>query len=155
MRALVVSDLHSNAEALRVVMNRVRRKKFDQVICLGDFVGYGAQPNQVLDTMRTMKAPKLYIRGNHDRVAAGLDDAEGFNTRREGRRALDARSPLRAATAISSPSSRSAPSSAKASCSVTARRTTRTSTFSTKATPATFSPPPKRRSSSTATRTCR
>ena len=79
MRALVVSDLHSNAEALRVVMNRVRRKKFDQVICLGDFVGYGAQPNQVLDTMRTMKAPKLYIRGNHDRVAAGLDDAEGFN----------------------------------------------------------------------------
>jgi predicted phosphodiesterase len=79
VRALVVSDLHSNAEALRVVMNRVRRKKFDQVICLGDFVGYGAQPNQVLDTMRTMKAPKLYIRGNHDRVAAGLDHADGFN----------------------------------------------------------------------------
>ena len=80
MRALVVSDLHSNAEALRMVMNRVRRKKFDQVICLGDFVGYGAQPNQVLDTMRTIKGPKLYIRGNHDRVAAGLDQAEGFNT---------------------------------------------------------------------------
>jgi len=79
VRALVVSDLHSNAEALRVVMNRVRRKKFDQVICLGDFVGYGAQPNQVLDTMRTMKASKLYIRGNHDRVAAGLDHADGFN----------------------------------------------------------------------------
>lgn len=79
MRALVVSDLHSNAEALRAVMARVRRKKFDAVICLGDFVGYGAQPNQVLDTMRTLKAPKLYIRGNHDRVAAGLQDAEGFN----------------------------------------------------------------------------
>jgi len=79
MRALVVSDLHSNAEALRVVMNRVRRKKFDRVICLGDFVGYGAQPNQVLDTMRTMKFPKLYIRGNHDRVAAGLDQGENFN----------------------------------------------------------------------------
>lgn len=80
VRALVVSDLHSNAEALRVVLNRVRRKKFEQVICLGDFVGYGAQPNQVLDTMRMMKAPKLYIRGNHDRVAAGLDQADGFNT---------------------------------------------------------------------------
>ena len=79
MRALVVSDLHSNAEALRAVMTKVRRKKFDQVICLGDFVGYGAQPNQVLDTMRTMRAPKFYIRGNHDRVAAGLDDAHGFN----------------------------------------------------------------------------
>jgi predicted phosphodiesterase len=80
VRALVVSDLHSNAEALRMVMNRVRRKKFDVVVCLGDFVGYGAQPNQILDTMRTMKGPKLYIRGNHDRVAAGLDHADGFNT---------------------------------------------------------------------------
>jgi predicted phosphodiesterase len=79
VRALVVSDLHSNAEALRAVMNRVRRKKFDRVVCLGDFVGYGAQPNPVLDTMRKMKATKLYIRGNHDRVAAGLDDAENFN----------------------------------------------------------------------------
>lgn len=79
MRSLIVSDLHSNMEALRAVMNRVRRKKFDQVICLGDFVGYGAQPNQVLDVMREMRAAKLYIRGNHDRVAAGIDDGEGFN----------------------------------------------------------------------------
>ena len=80
MRALVVSDLHSNIEALRKVMSRVRRKKFDRVICLGDFVGYGAQPNQVLDVMRTLHGPKLYIRGNHDRVAAGLEDGFGFNS---------------------------------------------------------------------------
>jgi len=79
VRALVVSDLHSNAEALRAVLNRVRRKKFDTVICLGDFVGYGAQPNQVLDTMRQLRGRKIYIRGNHDRVASGLDDANGFN----------------------------------------------------------------------------
>ena len=59
MRALVVSDLHSNADALRAVMQRMRRKKYDRVICLGDFVGYGAQPNQVLDVMRTMRARKL------------------------------------------------------------------------------------------------
>ena len=79
MRALVVSDLHSNADALRAVMQRMRRKKYDRVICLGDFVGYGAQPNQVLDVMRTMRARKLYIRGNHDRVAAGVDEGVGFN----------------------------------------------------------------------------
>lgn len=79
MRALVVSDLHANLEALRAVMGRVRRKKYEAVVCLGDFVGYGAQPNHVLDTMRTLRGRKLYIRGNHDRVAAGLDDAEGFN----------------------------------------------------------------------------
>ena len=79
MRALVVSDLHANLEALRTVMTRVRRKKYEVVFCLGDFVGYGAQPNHVLDIMRTLRGRKVYIRGNHDRVAAGLDDAEGFN----------------------------------------------------------------------------
>lgn len=79
MRALVVSDLHANAEAFRAVMKRMLRKKYDAVLCLGDFVGYGAQPNQVLDAMRTIRGRKVYIRGNHDRVAAGLDDASAFN----------------------------------------------------------------------------
>lgn len=79
MRALVVSDLHANAEALRVVFAKVRRKRFDSIFCLGDFVGYGAQPNQVLDAMRTFRGRKVYIRGNHDRVASGLDNADGFN----------------------------------------------------------------------------
>jgi predicted phosphodiesterase len=79
VRALVVSDLHANAGALRAVLARVRRKKFDTVICLGDFVGYGAQPNQVLDQMRTIRSRKLYIRGNHDRVCSGISDADGFN----------------------------------------------------------------------------
>ena len=79
MRALVLSDIHSNAAALRAVLQHVRRKKFERVICLGDFVGYGPQPNQVLDTMRTLRGQKLYIRGNHDRVAAGVEDGLGFN----------------------------------------------------------------------------
>lgn len=79
MRTLILSDLHANAEALRAVMSRVRRKKFDQVVCLGDFVGYGAQPNQVIDKMRTIRKPKMYIRGNHDRVAAGFEDGTAFN----------------------------------------------------------------------------
>jgi predicted phosphodiesterase len=79
VRALVVSDLHANAEALRAVLSHVRRKKFDRVICLGDFVGYGAQPNQVLDSMRMIRKPKIYIRGNHDRVAAGVEEGHGFN----------------------------------------------------------------------------
>ena len=79
MRSLVVSDLHSNAEALRAVLSRVQRKRFDQIVCLGDFVGYGAEPNQVLDMMRTVRGTKFYIRGNHDRVAAGLEEGVGFN----------------------------------------------------------------------------
>lgn len=79
MRALVMSDLHANAEALRAALSRVRRKKFDLVVCLGDFVGYCAEPNQVLDAMRTLKGRKLYIRGNHDRVVAGLEEGTAFN----------------------------------------------------------------------------
>jgi predicted phosphodiesterase len=79
VKALILSDIHSNAEALRAVINRVRRKKYDQVMCLGDFVGYGAQPNQILDEMRKMRGTKVYIRGNHDRVAAGIDSGDGFN----------------------------------------------------------------------------
>ena len=80
MKTLIVSDLHSNAPALRAVFARVRRKKIGQIVCLGDFVGYGAEPNQVLDKMRTFRATKLYIRGNHDRVASGLEDGETFNS---------------------------------------------------------------------------
>lgn len=80
MRTLVVSDLHANEAALQAVLSRVRRKRFDQVACLGDFVGYGAQPNQVLDRMRTFRKRKLYVRGNHDRVASGLDDGSMFNS---------------------------------------------------------------------------
>lgn len=79
MRALVVSDLHANAEALRAVFSRVRRKKFDCIACLGDFVGYCAEPNQVLDAMRTFKGTKFYIRGNHDRFVSASEDGSGFN----------------------------------------------------------------------------
>lgn len=79
MRALVISDLHSNAAALRAVFSRVRRKRFDDIVCLGDFVGYGAEPNQVLDLVRRFRARKMFIRGNHDRVAAGLEEGFGFN----------------------------------------------------------------------------
>lgn len=79
MRMLVLSDIHSNHEALTAVLNDVRRKRVDRIVYLGDFVGYGAKPNQVLDRMRQYRAQKLYVRGNHDRVAAGLEDGEGFN----------------------------------------------------------------------------
>jgi putative phosphoesterase len=79
MKTLIVSDLHSNDEALTTLLQRVRRKKFDRVFCLGDFVGYGAQPNQVLEKMRKLRGKKFFVRGNHDRVIAGLDDATAFN----------------------------------------------------------------------------
>ena len=79
MRYLLLSDLHSNDEALSAVLARVRRKKLDRVVCLGDFVGYAADPNKVLDRIRTLPRPAVSIRGNHDKVVSGVDSGEMFN----------------------------------------------------------------------------
>lgn len=80
MKYLILSDLHSNAEALTAVLRRVRRKKFDKVVVLGDFVGYAANPNKVIDLLGELRQPKVYIRGNHDKVASGIDSGENFNS---------------------------------------------------------------------------
>lgn len=78
MRYLVLSDLHGNREALMAVLSFVRRKPWDKAVCLGDFVGYGANPNQVVDRLRALR-PLLAVRGNHDKVCAGLENGELFN----------------------------------------------------------------------------
>jgi predicted phosphodiesterase len=79
MRYLILSDIHSNAEALTAVLSRVRRKKIDRVVVLGDFVGYGANPNQVIDKIRDIRKEKVMIRGNHDKVVCGLESGDLFN----------------------------------------------------------------------------
>ena len=79
MRYLLLSDIHSNDEALAAVLARARRRGFDRVVILGDFVGYGADPNAVLDRLRRVRKRKVLIRGNHDKVVSGLDDGELFN----------------------------------------------------------------------------
>lgn len=79
MRALVISDVHSNLPALRAVFRATRRKRIDLLICLGDLVGYGAQPNQVLEEIQRHRARKRIVRGNHDRIATGASGPEGFN----------------------------------------------------------------------------
>jgi predicted phosphodiesterase len=78
MRYLILSDVHSNREALDAVLSFVRRKRWDKLVCLGDLVGYGANPNQVIDTIRRLR-PLVAIRGNHDKVCAGIEDGELFN----------------------------------------------------------------------------
>ena len=78
MRYLVLSDIHSNLEALDAVLRASSAQRCDAVLVLGDLVGYGADPNAVVDRVRSLN-PKAIVRGNHDKVAAGLDDAEDFN----------------------------------------------------------------------------
>ncbi len=78
MRYLVLSDIHSNLEALEAVLKAAGGQKYDAVLVLGDLVGYGADPNAVVDRTRALN-PVAIVRGNHDKVASGLDDADDFN----------------------------------------------------------------------------
>ena len=75
MRALILSDIHGNLEALQAVL--AAAKPFDVLWNLGDLVGYGASPNQVIDLVRPLS--HLTVRGNHDRVCCGLTSSLGFN----------------------------------------------------------------------------
>lgn len=79
MRYLVVSDLHANFDAFSAVLARVRRKRFDRIVVLGDLVGYGGAPNRTVDLVRTLSGNPLVIRGNHDKVATRIDSGEDFN----------------------------------------------------------------------------
>jgi predicted phosphodiesterase len=78
MRYLVLSDLHSNLEAYESAMEEARTLGFDRVLVLGDLVGYGADPNGIIDALRSLDGVTV-IRGNHDRVAAQLSGDDGFN----------------------------------------------------------------------------
>lgn len=79
MRYLILSDLHANDEALTAVLRRVKRKSFDRIVCLGDFVGYAADPNKVLDRFRKLRKATISVRGNHDKVVAGVEEGALFN----------------------------------------------------------------------------
>ncbi len=78
MRYLILSDIHGNDEALAAVLAHVRRKHWDKAIVLGDVVGYGANPNQAIEMVRSLR-PLVAIRGNHDKVCSGVEDGEMFN----------------------------------------------------------------------------
>ena len=78
MKFLVLSDIHANLEALEAVLAVAPAGSYDQLLVLGDLVGYGANPNEVVDRVLAL-TPDVLIRGNHDKVAAGLEDTEGFN----------------------------------------------------------------------------
>lgn len=79
MKYLIVSDMHGNADAFAAVLRRVRRKRFDATLVLGDLVGYGAGPNQVVEAVRELPGRAVVIRGNHDKVVAGIESGENFN----------------------------------------------------------------------------
>ncbi len=77
-RYLILTDIHSNGEALEAVFRAVERRHYTAVLCMGDLVGYGASPNPVVSRIRRLKHA-VVVRGNHDKVCCGIEDGSNFN----------------------------------------------------------------------------
>jgi diadenosine tetraphosphatase ApaH/serine/threonine PP2A family protein phosphatase len=78
MRYLVLTDIHANLEALDTCLADARARGYDLALVLGDIVGYAANPNEVIERVQSLDAAAV-VRGNHDKVACGIDQADGFN----------------------------------------------------------------------------
>ena len=77
MRIAIIADIHANLEALEKVFDILGTKPIDQVVCLGDVVGYGADPNECLS--RVQEAVPHILLGNHDQAAIDLTGVASFN----------------------------------------------------------------------------
>jgi predicted phosphodiesterase len=77
LRYAIISDIHANLEAFCAVLEKIESYGVDQIVCLGDVVGYNASPNECSDILRERNI--LTVLGNHDAVACGLEEPWGFN----------------------------------------------------------------------------
>jgi diadenosine tetraphosphatase ApaH/serine/threonine PP2A family protein phosphatase len=75
LRILLLSDIHANLEALDACL--AAAPAYDLVANLGDVVGYGASPNEVIERARSLG--NIFVRGNHDKAATGLLELDDFN----------------------------------------------------------------------------
>jgi predicted phosphodiesterase len=77
MKYAIIADIHGNLDAFQVVLEDIRAQKADHIVCLGDVVGYNAQPKECLDIVRQMNVP--CVKGNHDEYCSTENHLEGFN----------------------------------------------------------------------------
>jgi predicted phosphodiesterase len=77
MRYAVIADIHANLEALEVVLNDAKAQQCTHYCCVGDVVGYNANPKECLEIVRSMGMP--VVKGNHDEYCSTEDNLEGFN----------------------------------------------------------------------------
>jgi predicted phosphodiesterase len=76
MKYAIIADIHANLEAFQVVLHDIEKQKCTHVACLGDVVGYNANPKECLDTVRAMNIP--CVKGNHDEYCSSEQPMEGF-----------------------------------------------------------------------------
>lgn len=77
MRYAVFGDIHGNYDALEAAMSQIERAGVDEMLCLGDIVGYGAEPDRCVGKVRELGC--LCLAGNHDHAACEKLDVEFFN----------------------------------------------------------------------------
>jgi predicted phosphodiesterase len=76
MRIAIISDIHSNLEALTKAIEIIDQQSVDEIICLGDIVGYGANPNECIELVR--RRCDIVIKGNHEEAILDITQAEQF-----------------------------------------------------------------------------
>ena len=89
MKYAIIADIHGNLDAFQVVLEDIRAQKATHIVCLGDVVGYNAQPKECLDIVREMNIP--CVKGNHDEYCSTDNHLDGFNPARRRGRPLDPR----------------------------------------------------------------
>jgi len=77
MKYAIIADIHANWEALQIVLEDIKAQKCTHTACLGDVVGYNANPKECLDIIRSMNIP--CVKGNHDEYCSIDEHLEGFN----------------------------------------------------------------------------
>lgn len=77
MRIAIISDIHANFEALKSVFDDIQNKSIDKIICLGDLIGYGPQPNEVVEFIRKFNIQTVL--GNHDKAIFDKSLLDKFN----------------------------------------------------------------------------
>ena len=77
MKYAIIADIHGNLEAFQVVLEDIRAQNATHIVCLGDIVGYNANPKECLQIVRDMNIP--CVKGNHDEYCSSEDHLEGFN----------------------------------------------------------------------------
>ncbi len=77
MRYLILSDIHSNLEALNAVLERAKQHGYDKLLCIGDVVGYAANPNEVCEILKNMSG--IFVLGNHEAGILDITTLDWFN----------------------------------------------------------------------------
>jgi predicted phosphodiesterase len=77
MKFAIIADIHANLEAFEVVLEDIKNQNCTHIACLGDVVGYNANPKECLDIVRSMNIP--CVKGNHDEYCSSEEHLEGFN----------------------------------------------------------------------------